>query len=185
VRGLLETLLSVRRHLLWTACIWIAGMCLPSGCGRECAVNVLSAYQEKIPARNAIHAHAQDFSAGDKLLLAILKAFIPLPLNKQDNRFSCVLTNSAWFNVEHYHNTHSTGALTTRYSQLLDVFSLCSSVTPWCGILFSTNSSPLVHPPVYIPPAPHQSWHPPSPQGLSRKMRTVYVSLCMSAYVSW
>jgi hypothetical protein len=44
---------------------------------------VLSAYQEKIPARNAIYAHAQHFAAGDVLLLAILKAFIPLPLNKQ------------------------------------------------------------------------------------------------------
>jgi hypothetical protein len=51
---------------------------------------------------------------------------------------------------------HSTGALTTRYSQLLDVFSLCSSVTPWCVILLSTNSSPVVHPPVHIPPVPHQ-----------------------------
>jgi hypothetical protein len=47
------------------------------------AGSLLSAYQEKIPARNAIYAHAQDFSAGDDLLLAILKAFIPLPLNKQ------------------------------------------------------------------------------------------------------
>jgi hypothetical protein len=27
--------------------------------------------------------HAQDFSAGGELLLAILKAFIPQPLNKQ------------------------------------------------------------------------------------------------------
>jgi hypothetical protein len=45
--------------------------------------HVLSAYQEKIPAKNAINAHAQDFSAGDELLLAILKAFIPQPLNKQ------------------------------------------------------------------------------------------------------
>jgi hypothetical protein len=44
---------------------------------------VLSAYQEKIPARNAIYAHAQDFSAGDELLLAILKTFIPPSLNKQ------------------------------------------------------------------------------------------------------
>jgi hypothetical protein len=44
---------------------------------------VLSAYQEKIPARNSIYAHAQDFAAGDVLLLAILKAFITLPLNKQ------------------------------------------------------------------------------------------------------
>jgi hypothetical protein len=49
--------------------------------------------------------------------------------------------------------------------------SVCNSVTPWCVILLSTNSSPLVHPPVHIPPAPHQSRHPP--QGLSRKMRTV------------
>jgi hypothetical protein len=40
-------------------------------------------YCPKIPARNAIYAHAQDFSAGDELLLAILKACIPLPLNKQ------------------------------------------------------------------------------------------------------
>jgi hypothetical protein len=46
--------------------------------------DVLSAYQEKIPARNAIYAHAQDFAASDELLLAILKVFIPLPLNKQD-----------------------------------------------------------------------------------------------------
>jgi hypothetical protein len=45
--------------------------------------NVQSAYREKIPARKAIYAHAQDFSAGDVLLLAILKAFIPQPLNKQ------------------------------------------------------------------------------------------------------
>jgi hypothetical protein len=44
---------------------------------------VLSAYQEKIPARNAIYAHAQYFSAGDELLLAILQAFIPQPLIKQ------------------------------------------------------------------------------------------------------
>jgi hypothetical protein len=47
-------------------------------------VYILSAYQEKIPARNAIYAQAQNFSAGDELLLAILKAFIPQPLNKQD-----------------------------------------------------------------------------------------------------
>jgi hypothetical protein len=56
---------------------------------------ILSAYQEKIPARNAIYAHAQDFAVSDELLLAILKAFIPLPPNKQTiNRLSCVLTNS-------------------------------------------------------------------------------------------
>jgi hypothetical protein len=64
---------------------------------------------------------------------------------------------------------HSTGALTTRYSQMLDVFSLY--VTPWCVILFSTNSRPLVHPPVHFPPQPHQNRPPPPPQGLSREMR--------------
>jgi hypothetical protein len=47
---------------------------------------LLSAHQEKIPARNAIYAHAQDFSAGDELLLAILKAFIPQPLNNQQTK---------------------------------------------------------------------------------------------------
>jgi hypothetical protein len=46
-------------------------------------VEILSAYKEKIPARNAIYAHAQDFSAGGQLILAIPKAFIPQPLNKQ------------------------------------------------------------------------------------------------------
>jgi hypothetical protein len=47
---------------------------------------LLSAYQEKIPARNVIYAHAQDFSAADVLLQAILKAFIPQPLNKQQTK---------------------------------------------------------------------------------------------------
>jgi hypothetical protein len=57
---------------------------------KNCSVPqyVQSAYQEKFPAWNAIYAHAQDFSAGDELLLAILKAFIPLPLNKQQ-AFMC------------------------------------------------------------------------------------------------
>jgi hypothetical protein len=45
--------------------------------------SLLSAYQEKIPAWNAIYARAQDFAVSDELLLAILKAFIPQPLNKQ------------------------------------------------------------------------------------------------------
>jgi hypothetical protein len=44
---------------------------------------IQSVHQEKIPARNAIFAHAQDFAASDEWLLAILKAFIPQPLNKQ------------------------------------------------------------------------------------------------------
>jgi hypothetical protein len=43
---------------------------------------ILSAYQEKIPASNAIYAHAQVFAVSDELLLAILKAFIPQPLIK-------------------------------------------------------------------------------------------------------
>jgi hypothetical protein len=49
-------------------------------------LQVLSAYQEKIPARNAIYAHAKDFATSDEMLLAILKAFIPLPLNKQQTK---------------------------------------------------------------------------------------------------
>jgi hypothetical protein len=52
----------------------------------ELVIHVQSAYQEKIPATNAIYAHAQDFSAGDELLLAILKAFIPQPLTKQQTK---------------------------------------------------------------------------------------------------
>jgi hypothetical protein len=48
---------------------------------------VLSTYQKKIPARNAIYVHAQDFAASDELLLAILKAFIPQLLNKQQTFF--------------------------------------------------------------------------------------------------
>jgi hypothetical protein len=47
---------------------------------------LLSAYCEKIPARNAIYAHAQDFAAGDVLLQAILKTFISQPLNKQQTK---------------------------------------------------------------------------------------------------
>jgi hypothetical protein len=39
-----------------------------------------------MPARNAIYAHAQDFAAGDVLLQAILKTFIPQPLNKQQTK---------------------------------------------------------------------------------------------------
>jgi hypothetical protein len=130
-------------------------------------VQILSAYQEKIPARNAIYAHAQDFSTGDEMLLAILKAFIPQPLNKQDNRLPCVLTNSMWFNVEHYHNTHSTQYRCTHYTLLSAARcfqSVCNSVTPWCVILFSTNSSPVVHPPVHFPLEPQQNRQPPPPQ---------------------
>jgi hypothetical protein len=70
---------------------------------------------------------------------------------------------SIWFNVEHYHNTHSTQYRCTHYTLLLTAWcfqSVCNSVTPWCVILFSTNSSPLVHPPVHFPPEQHQSRHP-------------------------
>jgi hypothetical protein len=38
-----------------------------------------------------IYAHAQDFSARDELLLAILKAFIQQPLNKQQAKVFHVL----------------------------------------------------------------------------------------------
>jgi hypothetical protein len=82
--------------------------------------------------------------------------------------------NSMWFTVEHYHNTHSAQYRCTHYTLLPTAKcfqSVCNSVTPWCVTLFSTNSSPVVHPPVHFPPAPHQSRHPP--QGLSPEMRTV------------
>jgi hypothetical protein len=82
-----------------------------------------------------------------------------------DSRLSCVLMNSVWFTVEHYHNTHSTQYRCTHYTLLSTAWcfqSICNSVTPWYVILFSTNSSPLVHPPVHIPPEPHQSRHPPA-----------------------
>jgi hypothetical protein len=45
----------------------------------------LHTVHEKIPARNWIHAHAQDFVMSDELLLAIPKAFVPL-VNKQQAR---------------------------------------------------------------------------------------------------
>jgi hypothetical protein len=38
---------------------------------------------EKMPVWNSIPMHMQDFSVGDKVLLAILKVFVPQPLNKQ------------------------------------------------------------------------------------------------------
>jgi hypothetical protein len=63
-------------------------LCLFPGAGHQEILNcvVLSAYQEKIPATNAIYEHAQDFLAGDEMLLAILKAFIPQPLTKLTNK---------------------------------------------------------------------------------------------------
>jgi hypothetical protein len=39
--------------------------------------------QEKIPARNPIYVQDQDVAVSDELLLAILKAFLQQPLNKQ------------------------------------------------------------------------------------------------------
>jgi hypothetical protein len=59
---------------------------------------LLSAYQEKIPASNAIYAHAQDFASSDELLLAIQKAFIPQLLNEQQTTvfhvFWCIQCDS-------------------------------------------------------------------------------------------
>jgi hypothetical protein len=40
------------------------------------------------------YTRKQDFSAGDELLLAILKEFIPQPLTKQQTSLSCVMMNS-------------------------------------------------------------------------------------------
>jgi hypothetical protein len=35
------------------------------------------------PCWESIYAHAQDFAVSDELLLTILKAFVPQPLNEQ------------------------------------------------------------------------------------------------------
>jgi hypothetical protein len=47
------------------------------------AVAGLSPDNKKIPARNSIYAHEQDFAMCDELLLAIMKAFIPQEVNEQ------------------------------------------------------------------------------------------------------
>jgi hypothetical protein len=78
---------TLHSYYLYLKCTFIntrSGLKVKAVCSSE--IVVLSAYQEKIPARNAIYAHAQDFSAGDEMLLAILKAFIPQPLNKQQTK---------------------------------------------------------------------------------------------------
>jgi hypothetical protein len=65
-----------------------------------------------------------------------------------------------WFNVEHYHNTHSTQYRCTHYTLLSTAWcfqSVCNRVTPWCVILFSTNSSPLAHTPVHFPRPPNRT----------------------------
>jgi hypothetical protein len=46
-------------------------------------VGLLSTSRKKIALGISTCAHAQDFAASDKLLLAILKAFVLHPLNKQ------------------------------------------------------------------------------------------------------
>jgi hypothetical protein len=69
------------------------------------------------------------------------------------------------FNVEHYHNAHSTQYRCTHYTLLLTACcfqSVCNSVTPWCVIPLSTNSSPVVHPSVNSSPEPHHSPQPPA-----------------------
>jgi hypothetical protein len=61
---------------------------------QENATIVLSAYQEKIPARNTIYAHAQDFVASDELLLAILKAVPPHAMEALGRRGGIAPTHS-------------------------------------------------------------------------------------------
>jgi hypothetical protein len=46
----------------------------------------LSTGQEKIPTRNSIYVPAQGVTVSDELLLAILKAFVPQPLNEQQTK---------------------------------------------------------------------------------------------------
>jgi hypothetical protein len=43
---------------------------------------VLSTSHEKIPDRNLVYWHVQDFAMNDKLLLAILKEFVLQQVNK-------------------------------------------------------------------------------------------------------
>jgi hypothetical protein len=80
-----------------------------------------------------------------------------------------------WFNVDYYHNTHSTQQRCTHYTPLLTgryFQSVCSGVSLWCVIL-PTNSSPLAHLVVNIPLTPHHSSQPT--QVLSPGLRTVLV----------
>jgi hypothetical protein len=72
---------------------------------------------------------------------------------------------SVWFNVEYYLSTHSTQYRCTHYTLLSTARcfqSVCSSVTPWCVILFSTNSSPLTS--KLSPRTAPQPTTPPSPR---------------------
>jgi hypothetical protein len=69
---------------------------------------ILSAHQEKIPARNAIYACARFVGRWRVATSHPESIYSTTTEQTTDNRLSCVLTNSMWFSVEHYHNTHST-----------------------------------------------------------------------------
>jgi hypothetical protein len=62
-------------------------------CCTYCIFVLLSVGHEKIHARNSMYLHVQHFAVSDKLLLAILKAFVLQPLNKQQtiDRRLCAL----------------------------------------------------------------------------------------------
>jgi hypothetical protein len=71
-----------------TYCLFLQGMHIYPEYGSSMfpwnsSNHLLSTGQEKIPAKNSIEACVQHFIMSDELLLAILKAFIPQPLNKQ------------------------------------------------------------------------------------------------------
>jgi hypothetical protein len=85
--------------------------------------------------------------------------------------------NHILFNLEYYHNTLRTQARCTHYSKLLWFY----SVTPWCVILFPTNSSPLVHMAVNLLPTQHH------PVGICSWYRnhTSVQQYCLTSCLSW
>jgi hypothetical protein len=56
--------------------------------------SLLSAYQEKIPASNAIYAHAQDFAGSDVATSHPESIYSTTTDQTTDNRLTCVLMNS-------------------------------------------------------------------------------------------
>jgi hypothetical protein len=116
-------------------------------------------------------------------LLAILKASLPQPLNKQHKIVFHVFTY-IWYlqiaceSVEYYHNTHTTMCrCTARYSTVWCFQSVCISTTVWYNT-FSTSCSPLVHLVVNISPAQHQSLQIPQEFSSGRVDLIIHTLYC-------
>jgi hypothetical protein len=85
-----------------------------------------STAHEKSPARNSMSAHAQNIAVSEKLLLAILKASFLQAQNKQQAMIGFRVFTYTWHLwIISTPTVRSSRALTA----LLDVFSLCSSVS--------------------------------------------------------